>query len=524
MLNVVVFSKDRPAQLELLLRSLQRYLAGWEQLAPRVLYACSDERAEAGYDLVEHLYPQVEWHVQHGGRSFKEHVLGLVDPARPLTVFLVDDDVLKAAVSVADDEIEQLARDPELLCVSLRMAPHMDYCYSEDLSTPPPAFAPRNTWAWQGLAGDWGYPMSLDGHVFRTAEILPLLETLDYRDPNSLEAALAAVPPARPLVRCYASARLVNIPANRVQDTAPNRHAGISVETLTERFLAGERLSLATVVGVRTPAPHHELPFRWEPRADSAPRIAAPLKAAAPPEKLRVGLLCIATSDYLGWAARMVESAQVHLLPGHELHPFVFSDGHLGRSRLGFPGATLYRYHVFAEHRRWLEQLDYLFYCDADMLFVDTVGEEILGRLTGTQHPGYVGVRGPYEDRPESAACVGAHEGVEYFCGGFNGGEAGAFLELAETLAARIDRDDAAGITAVWHDESHLNRYFVDTPPETVLSPSYTYPEVVHPHYRQLWREAYAPRLVALDKRDGQFRVESVAAARRLGEPEDAAA
>ena len=56
--------------------------------------------------------------------------------------------------------------------------------------TPPPA----TTWHWMGMEGDWGYPMSLDGHIFRTAEIAPLLEHLDYRNPNVLEAALARRP------------------------------------------------------------------------------------------------------------------------------------------------------------------------------------------------------------------------------------------------------------------------------------------------------------------------------------------
>lgn len=45
---------------------------------------------------------------------------------------------------------------------------------------------------------------------------------------------------------------------------------------------------------------------------------------------------------------------------------------------------------------------------------------------------------------------------------------------------------------AVWHDESHWNRYCIDHKPTTILSPSYCYPES--------WNLPYKKRLLALDK------------------------
>lgn len=40
-------------------------------------------------------------------------------------------------------------------------------------------------------------------------------------------------------------------------------------------------------------------------------------------------------------------------------------------------------------------------------------------------------------------------------------------------MADWIDEDAARGITAVWHDESHWNRYLIDREPSLILSPSY---------------------------------------------------
>ena len=73
------------------------------------------------------------------------------------------------------------------------------------------------------------------------------------------------------------------------------------------------------------------------------------------------------------------------------------------------------------------------------------------------------------------------------------------FLELAETVAAAIDRDDRAGLVAPWHDESHLNRALIDSPPFLNLTPSYCYPDD-DSRYLGMWRDDYPRRLVAIDK------------------------
>ena len=50
----------------------------------------------------------------------------------------------------------------------------------------------------------------------------------------------------------------------------------------------------------------------------------------------------------------------------------------------------------------------------------------------------------------------------------------------------------------VWHDESHLNRYFIDHKPTTILTPSYCYPES--------WNLPYPKKLWFFDKNRKEFR------------------
>ena len=82
--------------------------------------------------------------------------------------------------------------------------------------------------------------------------------------------------------------------------------------------------------------------------------------------------------------------------------------------------------------------MDYLFYCDADMLFCDHVGEEILSDRVATQHPGFYGRRGTPELNPNSLAYVSPYEPMQYFAGGFNGGAKSEYLNMAEILSNNI--------------------------------------------------------------------------------------
>jgi histo-blood group ABO system transferase len=196
---------------------------------------------------------------------------------------------------------------------------------------------------------------------------------------------------------------------------------------------------------------------------------------------------------YEDYAEQLFESAHRHLrlahitvqLPGYH----------------GWPDATLYRYHTVLDYADGLTA-DYLFLIDADMRFEADVGEEILGRLTATQHPGYVnGEKPPYEDRPESAACV--RKGRCYYAGGFVGGERQWFLAMAQKIVWQIDQDISNGILARWHDESHLNRVLAAAPPEVTLSPAYCMPYDASGYP---WLKGTERKLVALDKTPAERR------------------
>ncbi len=149
---------------------------------------------------------------------------------------------------------------------------------------------------------------------------------------------------------------------------------------------------------------------------------------------------------------------------------------------LGWPGNTLYRYHLFAANAKELEIYDYIFFFNANVEFKQNIGEEILPKtdeLIVVQHPGFYNKTNnkfTYERNCKSTAYIPHGKGKVYVCGGVNGGTAEVFLKLIDTLKYNIDQDDENKFIALWHDESHINKYILNNKYK-LLSPAYAYPE-----------------------------------------------
>lgn len=228
----------------------------------------------------------------------------------------------------------------------------------------------------------------------------------------------------------------------------------------------------------------------------------------------KIGLLIVATNKYIEFVEPLIASAERYFCPQHEVTYFVFTNGQLrpaaNRVRIeekhqGWPFSTMMRIVMYYEHRDQWQHMDYLFAIDADMLFVDTVGDEILSDRVGTLHPGYVGTKGTYERRSISTAYVQPHEGIYYFAGGFHGGCCQEFLTMVRTMTENILLDLGRNVIAIYHDESHLNRYFINNPPTKILSPSYCMPgsEQIIASYGL---RAYPKKLLALVKNHQHYR------------------
>src|SRR3990167_10008492 len=202
---------------------------------------------------------------------------------------------------------------------------------------------------------------------------------------------------------------------------------------------------------------------------------------------LNIGLLTVATGKYINFAPQLIKSARKFFGGNNSVTHFIFTDQDLDIShypwvrvafqkKLDWPFSTMMRFHTYYNNRKILKDMDYFFACDVDMLFADYVGDEILSDRVGTIHSGFIYNYGTYDKNPNSKAYIKDDNGI-YFAGGFYGGNQDEFLKICKTCKENIDFDLQKNYIAVWHDESHLNRYFRDNPPTKVLSPEYCSPD-----------------------------------------------
>jgi len=222
----------------------------------------------------------------------------------------------------------------------------------------------------------------------------------------------------------------------------------------------------------------------------------------------KIALCIVATNNYIDFVGPLVTSAEKYFLPGHDIEYRIFSNAQRIWDSTGnvylhkvqhepWPAMTLNRYDMILSAN--LKGYDAVYYIDADSRFVAPVGDEVLQNMVVVAHPGYyIKGGGSWEKNPKSHAFVSPVLKNHYVCGGFQGGR--NFLEYAEIMQRNIEADTAAGITAVWHDESHLNAIFGQYRNHITLLPcDYMMPESLEK--RKAWRIASInPKILALEK------------------------
>uniref|UniRef100_H0XZ48 ABO, alpha 1-3-N-acetylgalactosaminyltransferase and alpha 1-3-galactosyltransferase n=1 Tax=Otolemur garnettii TaxID=30611 RepID=H0XZ48_OTOGA len=208
-----------------------------------------------------------------------------------------------------------------------------------------------------------------------------------------------------------------------------------------------------------------------------------------------IGLTVFALRKYTLFLRVFLDTAERYFMVGHRVNYYIFTDqpDHVphvllregrqmvilkAQSHARWQDISMRRMEVISNfsQQRFLGEVDYLVCSDVDVKFSDHVGVEILSSLFGTLHPGYLKFRRDnfaYERRPQSQAYIPEDEGDFYYTGALFGGSVLEVYRLTKACHQAMMIDQANGIEAKWHDESHLNKYLLHHKPTKVLSPEY---------------------------------------------------
>jgi hypothetical protein len=110
---------------------------------------------------------------------------------------------------------------------------------------------------------------------------------------------------------------------------------------------------------------------------------------------------------------------------------------------------------------------------------------------------------GAFETNKNSTASVNKDDDLSvYFQGCLWGGKVPNIITLIEELDNRINIDLKNNIIAEWHDESHLNKFFIENKNDVnILGPQFAYPEMFSSYCN------FDPKVVHLNKDNSKYHV-----------------
>lgn len=241
MLNLLIFSKNRAAQLDLLLRSINQYFwRGTYYIS--VLYK-ETELHKKSYQICKDLYPQVIFHKE---KNFQEDVEYLLDLEQ--NVCLLTDDTVFFNYIPCTFDIEYNE------CISLRLGYNTVVQNHITSQLQPPLFPDEmenHILSWNpnkyGPCFNFGYPFSFDGHIYQSKLLKDILYDKKYKSTNDMEGILHNNRHCIQKIYSFVHSCCVNIPCNNLSGlTQYGKIRYYDIEELRKAYEDGKLLHINT--------------------------------------------------------------------------------------------------------------------------------------------------------------------------------------------------------------------------------------------------------------------------------------
>ena len=237
---------------------------------------------------------------------------------------------------------------------------------------------------------------------------------------------------------------------------------------------------------------------------------------------MKVAISFLGTGKYLDFLPKYYENIEKYFLPNSEKTILAFTDGELdgtpenlkvfSQKHLDWPYITLKRFEIINKAREIINDHDWFVFIDGDALVVDRIEEEEFFTdkpLFGVHHPCHYLKMPPHNQYPgayeitencNAAVDLEKYQPKVYYQGCFWGGKVPEVCAMIDELEYRVSDDLKRKVVALWHDESHLNKYFIENPNLVhTYGPEYAFPEVFKDQC------TFEPKIVHLAKDNSEY-------------------
>lgn len=199
-------------------------------------------------------------------------------------------------------------------------------------------------------------------------------------------------------------------------------------------------------------------------------------------KELTIGIQAIFVDKYETFYEQFISNCEELFLPQYKKFYYIITDNpNLPKyndrtfiyktERIGWPYETLYRFKYFLQFKQdEIDKSDYIYFINSNGKFLETISKEVLPNESGysfTIHHGFNNKKYSdlaYEKNNKSTAYIPFDNSkhYKYFAGGFYGATKDKFIELCQKLDNNISQDEKNNYIAIWHDESHINKFCFD--------------------------------------------------------------
>jgi hypothetical protein len=257
--KLIIWSKDRPCQLELLLNSISKNYPVFDSI--NVVFTYTNKDFLRGYYIVSDLYPSVRFYPEQDRFGFEYLTKTLVNHPDNTAVYFSTDDTVVYRQNLGGSHGINYGE-----CFTLRLGTNtiVQNCHTGELQPSLGAYVQEgDVILWNPHLCDpisnYGYCFGLDMCGYNAIHMQNIFKQISFKNPNQLESWLFKFRDSITVMKSYETSIAVNIPLNNMSGITECMKGTPSLEELNAEFLKGKRIRLSDVMNTVILGAHQEV-------------------------------------------------------------------------------------------------------------------------------------------------------------------------------------------------------------------------------------------------------------------------